>query len=238
LGAQLGGVNMSTEEVRKQNRQLTDPMPKSLEDIRCDLDYWEEHQNDGEPDSNWWKQVQSRIDGLRHRERRFLAIQPSVSVINNAVGPNARINQNSLDQSVNEVSAGIRSKDWEHLAEQFSMACRFLRADSQWTSETGQVTWRIAGGDGKLCEALLFKAGAMLLKSPQVSAKLPKDIISQTDNMDRWLLYLKYRGCHKVDLIGDEPVSTGSRIFHEFGCIRNLATDSARICIECSAFEI
>jgi hypothetical protein len=63
--------------------------------------------------------------------------------------------------------------DWEKLAEQFPVGCRFLRADFQRTSETGKpplTTWRVAGGNTALCNALASKAGgAMLLKSPKES---------------------------------------------------------------------
>jgi hypothetical protein len=93
---------------RERNPEVTDPMPSALEAIRAELDYWEVHLYDGDPGSKWWEQVQARIEGLRHRENRLLSVQPTVT--NNLIGPNSRINHNSVDQSVNLVTHG-RSAD-------------------------------------------------------------------------------------------------------------------------------
>jgi hypothetical protein len=93
--------------LHQQNRDVRDPMPKTLDAIRADLNYWEEHLNDGDPGSNWWEQVQARIVGLRHRENRFLT---PVSITNNAIGPNSRNNINSLDRSTNRVLQDTRPK--------------------------------------------------------------------------------------------------------------------------------
>ena len=49
----------------------------------------------------------------------------------------------------------IKSSDWDRMTERFSQSCRSLRADSQWTSDTRREVWRIAGGNGGMCEALL-----------------------------------------------------------------------------------
>lgn len=89
---------------RQPSPAVTDPMPDTLDTIRAELDYWEVRLYDGDPGSTWWEQVRSRIEGLRHRENRLLSAQPSVSVTNNLLGPNSRINQNSLDQSANLVT--------------------------------------------------------------------------------------------------------------------------------------
>jgi hypothetical protein len=89
---------------RKPSPALTDPMPDTLEALRAELDYWEPRQYDGEPGSSWWEQVRARIEGLRHRENRLLSAQQSVSVTNNLLGPNSRINHNSFDQSENLVT--------------------------------------------------------------------------------------------------------------------------------------
>jgi hypothetical protein len=81
-----------------------DPIPTALEDIRTHLAHWQKRQFDGEPQSIWWYQVQARIDALRHAEQRFMS---GVGQTINAsfTGPNARLNVNSTDQSVNAVIA-------------------------------------------------------------------------------------------------------------------------------------
>jgi len=91
------------DQLIKQRPKVSDPMPSTLEGICAELDYWESHLNDGEVGSNDWVMKKERIDGLRHRENRF---RPSVYITNNAIGPNPRINQSSVDQSVNLVSQG------------------------------------------------------------------------------------------------------------------------------------
>ena len=96
------GVELADQLIR-QKPKISDPMPSTLEAICAELDYWESHLNDGEVGSNDWVKVKERIDGLRHRENRF---RPLVSITNNAIGLNPRINQGSVDQSVNLVSQG------------------------------------------------------------------------------------------------------------------------------------
>ena len=232
------GVTVADALMRHgQSRQVNEPMPDTLEAIRADLDYWEVRLYDGDVGSPWWEQVQARIDGLRHRENRLMLIQAPVTITNNAFGPNSRFNQNSIDQSTNQVTETIRNSDWERLAEQISTSCRFLRADSQWTSSTQVEAWRLAGGESKICEAFLQKAGAMLLKSAQVRAQLLKVVVSEADNMSRWLLYLKEKGCHEVRFIANEDLENGTKITHLVGGIRDLIRDSVRVCIECAALE-
>lgn len=76
-------------------------MPETLEALRAELDYWEPRQHLGDPGSIWWQRVGARIESLRHRENRMLSVQPPISVVNNLLGPNSRINHNSIDQSTN-----------------------------------------------------------------------------------------------------------------------------------------
>ena len=96
------GIEMADQQIR-QRPKFSDPMPNTLEAICAELDYWESHLTDGEVGSNDWVMMKERIDGLRHRENRF---RPSVYITNNAIGPNPRINQGSMDQSVNLMSQG------------------------------------------------------------------------------------------------------------------------------------
>ena len=214
--------------------KFSDPMPNTLEEICAELDFWELHLNDGEVNSDHWVKAKERIEGLRHRENRF---RSASSVTYNAIGPNSRINQGSVDQSANRVDQGIKSADWERLAEKFSDPCRFLRADSQWTSDTRADVWRIAGGDNGMCVALLEMAGAMLLKSPKVRAQLSEAVASETDNMSRWLLFLKENGCFQPSFFGFEDLEDGKKITHVMSSTRDLPGDSARFCIRFAALE-
>lgn len=226
------------ENQKPENRRLNDPMPNSLQDIQAALDYWEMRQHEGQVNSDWWVQVQARIDGLRHRENRLVAAMPPVSITNNAIGPNSRFNQNSVDLSTNQVLGRVSGADWERLANQFSGSCRFLRADSQWTSSIRTEVWSIAGGQDRLCQALLQKAGAMLLKSPNVCGQLSQEVATELDSLSRWLLYLKQKGFHKTDFFAHEELDDGTKITHVMGSIRDLSEDSAATCMECAALEI
>ena len=120
----------------------------------------------------------------------------------------------------------IKSSDWERMAEKLSQSCRFLRADSQWNSATRREVWRIAGGNGGMCEALLQQAGAMLLKSPKVRVGLSAELLSETGNLSRWLLYLKQRGFHEVSSPGYAELEDGTKITHLLGGIRDLPGNS------------
>lgn len=57
----------------------------------------------------------------------------------------------------------------------------------------------------------------MLLKSPRVRAQLPPEIISEPDNMIRWLLLLKERGCHQVKHFATEDLLNGTKITYMMG---------------------
>jgi hypothetical protein len=115
--------------VRQQNRDVSDPMPETLEGIRADLDYWDSRLYEGEPGSNWWEQVQARIVSLRHRENRFLTTP--ISITNNAIGPNSRNNVNSVDQSSNSATEVHAAK--AQSATRHSEARRFLAPELQRT---------------------------------------------------------------------------------------------------------
>lgn len=132
----------------------------------------------------------------------------------------------------------IRALDWERMAEKISSSCRFIRADSQWTSVTRSESWRIAGGNTGMCQALLREAGAMLLKSPNVRAGMSEEAASEKDNLSRWLLYLKQRGFHETHFPAYEELEDGTKITHVMGGIKDLPQNSAQVCIECAALEI
>ena len=120
------GIEMANQLVR-QKPKLGDPMPNTLEAICVELDYWEAHLTDGEVGSNDWVTTKERIAGLRHRENRF---RPSVYITNNATGSNSRINQGSIDQSVNLVSQGSAdTAPSNHVSESDMSRVRFRAGD-------------------------------------------------------------------------------------------------------------
>ncbi len=56
-----------------ENRKYDDPFPKTLEDVRDDLDYWAGMLTKGvaQPGSVWHENVRARVEHLRDLERRF-----------------------------------------------------------------------------------------------------------------------------------------------------------------------
>ena len=132
----------------------------------------------------------------------------------------------------------VKSSEWERMAEKLSQSCRSLRADSQWTSNTRREVWRIAGGNVGMCSALLGQAGAMLLKSAKVRSQLSEEVLSEPDNVNRWLLYLKQLGFHEImSGPGYEELEDGTKITHLLGGIGDLPGNSAQACIQCATLE-
>ena len=132
---------------------------------------------------------------------------------------------------------------WRELASDFSKLPNDTRAD--WYGQVGgdvpmvENQWSIAGGiQRENCEALCKLAGAMLLRSPKISSKLSEMVRLQTNEVRRWLYFLKeHSGVPKETLVGD-GIAHGISVKTSMQSINGLATVSARVCIECSAEEI
>jgi hypothetical protein len=73
------GIALADQLIRQSvGAQVDDPLPDTLEGIHSQLEYWEKRQFEGQAQSDWWYQVQARIDALRHiqRSRRPSTRQP------------------------------------------------------------------------------------------------------------------------------------------------------------------
>ena len=131
----------------------------------------------------------------------------------------------------------VRSADWEEMARQLEASCRFFRADFQTESITGYQSWDVKGGpESGICEAWIGKAGAMLLRSPNVF--LPNAIRDEQFHGQRWLRYMQHHGCFEAKLIGYETLDDGRRNLVQTGTTRNFVYDCIRLCIQCSAAEL
>jgi hypothetical protein len=106
----LEGIALADQLIRQSvGAQVDDPLPDTLEEIHSQLSYWEKRQFQGQPESDWWCQVQARIDALRHKERR---LTPAAPIINaTATGQNARVNLYSIDQSSNSTGPETGNSD-------------------------------------------------------------------------------------------------------------------------------
>jgi serine/threonine protein kinase len=52
-------------------RDLRDPIPTTIEEVREELEYWEDRQGEGDSGSNFEEGVRNRLTTLRDRERRY-----------------------------------------------------------------------------------------------------------------------------------------------------------------------
>jgi hypothetical protein len=97
-------------------------------------------------------------------------------------------------------------------------------------------SWRVHGDQPNIVrevEAFCKNCGKLLLYSP-LSEPLSRDIVSVTDDRDRWLYFLKQRYPLKEVQTGSETVG-GKTYAVTIGSIYILAAVSASACVECSA---
>jgi hypothetical protein len=135
----------------------------------------------------------------------------------------------------------IHRDDWEKLAAHFKALPGFgVRAD--WFQHgSGAEIWSLHGGpsDVRDVEALCRLAGTMLLKSPRVLEQLSNDVVTQTDPLDRWLVFLKEQngGLDGRLLYGATRDKYGVERPYYSDCLSSVATVSSRVCLHCSAQE-
>lgn len=141
-------------------------------------------------------------------------------------------------------AAPITRDDWMDMSRQFAA----LRDRKQpalyeppvlatWSQAAEGESWALNGPTEILRElqALCKRAGAMLLKSPNVAAKLSPKVLAYEDPVNRWLEFLRTQP--RV-----EPRFTGSGIVYgtatKSETFESLAALSAVVCVSCSAEEI
>ena len=111
---------------------------------------------------------------------------------------------------------------------------------AHWNSEavdTGEQ-WVIGYDDHRKCEALCSLAGALLLKSPKISATLSEKVKTRSNDSWKWLYYLKEN--HRGFNLTTRGISSarGFNVETEGGTIEHLPAVSASVCIECAAREL
>jgi hypothetical protein len=159
--------------------------------------------------------------------------------LNLCIREHARVRDAAQNIESQVQAAKATSADWEQVGKRIGEACRFLRADSQREKDWPTEQWRIAGGGNEMCEALLKKAGTMLLKSPNVFAKLPEYVRQESDPLARWFLFLKHKGHHSAGNFYNYVDDQGREHFGGvLGSIPRLAYSSSVVCEECSADEL
>jgi pyrimidine deaminase RibD-like protein len=139
--------------------------------------------------------------------------------------------------------ATVSAKDWKELSSHFKQSTHKVRADWYQTlnAETQAVmgeSWSIRGNASAECEALCKNAGAMLLRSPRVLAKLPEKVRSQSDHVWRWLYFLRESKRTEATGVGHGTMKDGPNTISAYESIEDLASVSATACMECSADEL
>lgn len=136
------------------------------------------------------------------------------------------------------------SDTWKELATRFSRLD--VNLEAEWMSESLDMdgkpvgdTWRIRGPyQDEQCEALCQLAGAMLMKSPKLRARLSDKVISRTNDAWRWLYFLaEHPGVARDSGYGDVTVRGFKKeMLHR--TIKELAAQSHNACIRCAAREV
>jgi len=136
----------------------------------------------------------------------------------------------------------VGSSEWKALAESFKEYTKSgTVANWQHSSLQNHERWDICADTRyatRQCESLCRLAGAMLARSPRVTADLPMEVASRSDPVARWLGFLKenYNAMehvgHAVEPVGDKQNSI------LLGTIRELAPLSVSACIDSAAREI
>lgn len=147
-------------------------------------------------------------------------------------GPDSSDN---AQRTVNDVQPirQANATDWGQIRYRFeNLTGRSISA--MWIEDVNSITFSVTGGseDDRLdAEALCRVAGKMLRESPRVIASVPVEIVSETDYLRRWLLWLKERDHLTPDAEGQDETA-----WHG-GYIRDLIRASTRACTDCMTYE-
>jgi TIR domain len=74
IGFTSMGLEIAEQELMKENRvrREDDPFPATRAGVLEELEYWAQRQHDGQPGSNYWQAVESRLVHLRHLDQRMM----------------------------------------------------------------------------------------------------------------------------------------------------------------------
>jgi hypothetical protein len=141
------------------------------------------------------------------------------------------------------VSPSVSSADWKDLADRFERIPSPIRAEWQSGGRHFNGTpvgeaWFTAGGQGREeCDALCDLGGALLLRS-SIAASVPEKALQATENVDRWLFFLKHLGMMEFNPSGTQSYPDGSTEVVLTGTIKGLGVSSKNACIWCAAREL
>jgi len=129
--------------------------------------------------------------------------------------------------------------DWKQTEDGFRRyESSTVRADWFYTTEGRLKNWSVTGDHRSTvnaCLALCLQAGKLLLVSPTRHSLSP-ELMSEKDDVNRWLDFLKERYGLEGQLFG-ESQSEGKTHHSVVGSINKLAANSANACVECGAMS-
>lgn len=143
--------------------------------------------------------------------------------------------------------------EWKDLASRFDMfQSQHIRATwfseslnwdgtdvgEQWYVQDDAYAVGPSVSQTKDCESLCRLAGAMLLQSPRLKERLSAKVRSRSNDMWRWLYFLKDEKNAIGKLSPGSAFANGRKIETQSGDIENLAATCGRACIECAAEEV
>jgi hypothetical protein len=148
------------------------------------------------------------------------------------------------EESIKNLPARDWNVLWKELGRKFAELPSHLHASFQqggfgFHGEHIGVIWNISGDD-KYKEALILckSAGKFLFLSPKLSALMPSDLNSISDETDRWLFFLKRRQQLQLDPHPGISTYNGETQTVLTGMIYDIGRVSARICEECAGEEL
>jgi len=155
---------------------------------------------------------------------------------------------NEEHKKVLALQGKVTATDWKDLSSKFDkIPAQYARAE--WYSESldndGKLAgerWMVRGefGEryGSYCESLCQLAGAMLLKSPHVSSGLSQKVKSRSNEVWRWLYFLREKpGTAKTSATG-QSIVRGFSVETRKEVIDSLPLECSKACLECAAREL
>jgi hypothetical protein len=134
----------------------------------------------------------------------------------------------------------VTRDEWMMMASEFK-SVQDLAVRASWDKNPHHEGWLLTGQMPVAIahtEALCQRAGAMLLASPRVAARLSDRVRAHQNPVHRWLQFAREQRLTQMVMLNVSASVHGESIPVEAGYLENVPVVSARVCIECSAEEI
>jgi hypothetical protein len=198
------------------------------------------------------------LELLRERQRLEAEVQPLLEIEERGIKvvPTIKIGKDESDyrkERIERIKRDIEQierrleglgeatpVDWSFATEWRNLSAKFQelpgRIKAEWDHRSYRPDeWRIAHPG---CAALCRLAGAMLVKSPKISAALSQELRSESDSMFRWLTFLKEKNQVTGILEAYETATDGGQKLILSGYLENVGGISSSMCIDCAAREL